>query len=187
MRWLKWGLVGVLLVAAVVVFSTKIFQKKYTYYYYPQWNAYYDVRNKNYIYSIDGGKSWDTISNSSNTIASTLGEKIVLRSNSNQIWMDNEEHRSRYGGTLNDFVGNFLKTGEEQKEGKKKRSINDSSQYNIKKDSLTKDSLEEIDNWVKGAPTQEHSAKETGQAKEEVTPAVNETDLENDTTTFENE
>src|SRR5215218_9867234 len=98
MKWAKWGLVFLLVIGAAVVFSTKVFQKKHTYYYYPEWNAYYDVKNKNYIYSIDGGKTWDTIINSSNTVANTLGEKIVLRSSSSEIWMDNAKHREQYGG-----------------------------------------------------------------------------------------
>jgi hypothetical protein len=126
MKWLKWGLVGVLVVAAVVVFSAKLFHKQYTFYYYPEWNAYYDVRNKYYIYSIDGGKTWDTITNSSNTVTNTLGEKIVLHSNSPEIWMENEQHRNQYGGTSNDLVGGFLKTGEDKRPIKKKSTDKDS-------------------------------------------------------------
>ena len=111
MKWVKWSLALVVAVAAVVVFSTNVFQKKYTYYYYPEWNAYYDVQHKNYIYSIDGGKTWDTITNSSNAVVNTLGDKIVLRTTSSEIWTENAEHRQQYGGTLNDLVGGFLKTG----------------------------------------------------------------------------
>ena len=165
MRWLKWGLVVVLVVAAVAVFSTKIFQKKYTYYYYPQWNAYYDVRNKNYIFSIDGGKTWDTIFNSSDNVANTLGEKIVIRSTNPEIWIDNEVHRVRYGGTPNDLVGNFLQR-EDKKEIKKKNITNDSSQLGKKEDSVVRDSVKEIENWVKESAIENNTAKENSEKEE---------------------
>jgi hypothetical protein len=178
MRWLKWGLITVLLIGAIVVFSTKIFQKKYTFYYYPEWNAYYDVKNKNYFYSIDGGKTWDTISNSSNTVANTLGNKIVLQSSTPQIWMENALHRSQYGGMLNDLVGNFLETGEDKRPIKKK-TIKDSLQYaKNKADSLARDSIAAIENWVKEKTVQENTAKEPQVKEEEKTDPVKEESTE---------
>lgn len=161
MKWLKWGLVLGLVVAAAVVFSAKFSQKKYTFYYYPEWNAYYDVSNKNYIYSIDGGKTWDTITNSSNAVTNTLGEKIVLHSNSPEIWMENTQHRNEYGGTLNDLVGNFLETGEDKRKIKKKNSDKGSIDYaKNTSDSLLKDSSEQIENWVKETTAQDKNLKE---------------------------
>jgi len=161
MKWLKWGLVATLVIATVVVFSAKLFHKEYTFYYYPDWNAYYDVRNKNYIYSIDGGRTWDTITNSSNAVTNTLGEKIVLHSNSPEIWMENAQHRNQYGGTLNDLGGNFLETGEDKRKTKKKNSDKDSIDYTKNtRDSLVKDSTEQIENWVKETTVQEKNSKE---------------------------
>ena len=150
MKWLKWGLVIVFVVAAVIVFSAKLFNKEHTFYYYPEWNAYYDVRNKNYFYSIDGGKTWDTITNSSNEMANTLGKKIVLQSASQEIWVENEQHRNQYGGTLNDLVGGFLKSGEDKSIEKKKKFAKDTTGYTKSyRDSFVKDSLDEIENWIK--------------------------------------
>ena len=160
MKWIKWGLVVVLIIAAVVVFSTKIFQKKYTFYYYPEWNAYYDVQHKNYIYSIDGGKTWDTISNSSNTVSNTLGRHIILRTSSPEIWLENAVHRNEYGGTLNDLVGNFLKTGEDERPTKKKAYKDSSAYAKARADSLIKDSTDEIEKWIKETTSQEHAAKQ---------------------------
>lgn len=176
MRWVKWVFALLLVITAVVVFSTNIFQKKYTYYYYPEWNAYYDVRYKNYIYSIDGGKTWDTISNSSSTVTNTLGEKFVLHSRSTEIWMENDQHRSHYGGRSNDLVGNFLNIGEEKRKDSKKHFVKDSSnltQYTT--DSLVKDSSTAIDDGVNETPIQENMPKERKSNEEEENES--ETDL----------
>lgn len=178
MKWVKWGLILVLLVGAIVVFSTKIFQKKYTFYYYPEWNAYYDVKHKNYIYSIDGGKTWDTITSSSNSVVNTLGEKIVLQSSTRQIWMQNASHRSQYGGALNDLVGNFLQTGEDKRPIKKK-PFKDSIQYEKNKaDSLARDSIADIENWVKEKDVQDNAAKKTETGEEENRESVDATSTE---------
>lgn len=184
MKWAKWGLVSVLVIAAVVVFSTKVFQKKYTYYYYPEWNAYYDLKHKNYIYSIDGGKTWDTINNASNNVANTLGEKVVLRTSSSEIWMDNAEHRQRYGGILNDLVGGFLKTGEDKRVIKKKMITKDSSKTDITIDSITSDSLNDVEKWVHETTAQENTAKEKkDNGKEKNDEEVNSSTEEKNNTT----
>jgi hypothetical protein len=159
MKWVKLGFVSVLVIAAIIVFSAKVFQKKQTYYYYPEWNAYYDVQHKNYIYSIDGGKTWDTITNSSNTVASTLGEKIQLRSSSAEIWRDNAEHRTKYGGELNDLVGIFLQSGEDKRVKKKKNSTAENNKTEkFKPDSINTDSVNEIEQWVHETTIQENTA-----------------------------
>lgn len=182
MKWLKWSLAAVLVITAAVVFSAKLFQKKYTFYYYPEWNAYYDVQHKNYIYSIDGGKTWDTISNSLEAINNTLGEKIVLHSSSSEIWQENAEHRNKYGGALNDLVGDFLGNGEDKRKTKKKNAGNDSSYRNNNKEDLQRDSIAEMENWVEETIVQEKTikAEETIQPKpdlseEEKVPEVPET------------
>jgi hypothetical protein len=167
MKWVKWGLLSALVIAAVVVFSERIFLKKYTYYYYPEWNAYYDVNHKNYIYSVDGGKTWDTITNSSNTVANTLGEKVVIHTRSPEIWLENTEHRRQYGGMLNDIVGEFLKTGEDKKTIKKKNTEKDSSKtVTAITDSTVSDSIGEIENWIHETTIQANTTKE----KKEVEP-----------------
>jgi hypothetical protein len=170
MKWLKWVLVIMLVIGAIVVFSTKLSNRKNTFYYYPEWNAYYDTRHKNYIYSIDGGKIWDTITNSSSDIAQTLGQKIVLHSNSDQIWLNNAEHRSRYGGELNDLVGSFLNLAEEKRPAKKKNIYRDSTESSTDHtDSLREDSNREIKNWITEMPVEQNLAKKKDSAEQEDT------------------
>ena len=175
MKWVKWGLVSVLVIAAVIVFSAKAFQKKQTYYYYPEWNAYYDLQHKNYIYSIDGGKTWDTITNSSAVVTNTLGKKIVIRSNSAEIWMDNPEHRKIYGGELNDLVGNFLQSGEDKRARKKKNMTEENSKIErAEADSINNDSLNEFEHWVHESTIHENAAKDKKDNEEEARPLTDE-------------
>jgi hypothetical protein len=169
MKWVKW----VLVIAAVIVFSAKVLQKRQAYYYYPEWNAYYDIKRKNYIYSIDGGKTWDTITNSSNAVASTLGEKIVLHSNSAEIWRDNAEHRRLYGGELNDLVGIFLQSGEDKRVGKKKNTAAESKAEIINRDSIHNDSTNEIEQWIQESTIQQNAAKDK-KDEEETEPSTDE-------------
>jgi hypothetical protein len=176
MKWLKWSLVSILVVAAVVVFSTKVFPKKYTYYYYPEWNAYYDVAHKNYIYSIDGGKTWDTITNSSNEVANTLGKKVTLHSSSAEIWLNNAEHRQHYGGTLNDLVGGFLKTGEDKRTITKKNLVKDSSKINLDKTDSTIHDSNAIEEWVHETTNEENAAKENKPKEIESKPSSEQTE-----------
>jgi hypothetical protein len=170
MKWLKWVLVIVLVIGAIVVFSTKLSNRKNTFYYYPEWNAYYDTRHKNYIYSIDGGKIWNTITNSSNNIEQTLGQKIVLHSHSDQIWLDNAKHRSLYGGELNDLVRSFLSLPEEKRPAKKKNIDRDSTESAPDHtDSLREDSNREIKNWITEMPVEQNLAKKKDSAEQEDT------------------
>jgi hypothetical protein len=170
MKWLKWVLVIMLVIGAIVVFSTKLSNRKNTFYYYPEWNAYYDTRHKNYIYSIDGGKIWDTITNSSSDIAQTLGQKIILHSHSDQIWLNNAEHRSLYGGELNDLVGSFLNLAKEKRPAKKKNIYRDSTESATDHtDSLREDSNREIRNWITEMPVEQNLAKKKDSAEQEDT------------------
>lgn len=40
-------------------------KEDYEFYYYPQKNVYYDVEKNNFYYSLNGGKTWDSITNTS--------------------------------------------------------------------------------------------------------------------------
>jgi len=189
MKWLKWALVGILVVGVIVVFSTNLFNRQNTFYYYPEWNAYYDTRHKNYIYSIDGGKTWDTITNSSNNIEQTLGEKIVLRSHSDKIWLENAAHRSLYAGELNDLVGSFLKLGEDKRPARKKNVYKDSTaSATDQTDSLRIDTGLEKNDWITETSIEQYLAKKKDSVQQEETISE-ETDTEEtlvDTTEAEN-
>ena len=75
-------------------------EKKMEFYYYPKTNMYYDVTNKKYLYSLDSSKTWLSENNESGNIPATLGNKHVIYSNTDSIWMYNAEHRKTYKGRL---------------------------------------------------------------------------------------
>ena len=75
-------------------------QKQSEFYYYPARNVYYDVANSLYFYSLDGGKTWDSLYVKTNSEPSTLGNKQIIYSNVSEIWKNNEAHINQYGGKL---------------------------------------------------------------------------------------
>jgi hypothetical protein len=47
----------------------------FEFYYYPARNVYYDVSNGRYIYSLNGGRTWDTLYKKAEAGSPTLGKK----------------------------------------------------------------------------------------------------------------
>jgi hypothetical protein len=75
--------------------------------------------------------------------------------------MDNAKHRQEYGGTLNDLVGGFLKTGDDKRPIRKKNSAKDSSNEIISTtENVTVDSINEVEEWIHETKNQENTAKE---------------------------
>lgn len=81
-------------------------EKQVEFYYYPKSNVYYNVEKNAYLYSLNGGKSWENLILSSEDPPATLGEKIVLYSATDSIWKDNEAHRKLYAGVLYNVATN---------------------------------------------------------------------------------
>src|SRR3954463_9689146 len=75
-------------------------EEDFQFYYYPNKNAYYNVEKKNFLYSLDGGKTWDSVASVSDKEPQTLGEKIIVYSDNYDVYKDNEAHRKLYNGTL---------------------------------------------------------------------------------------
>lgn len=111
------GLVVVILGAAVYSF---INNHKFKFYYFPETNMYYDTKKRQYIYTVDGGKTWSFMSRSTEEIPELLGEKVVIRSKEPNVWLQNEQHRSKYNGVLTDI--NVLEQSDQYSAKRKKRS-----------------------------------------------------------------
>ena len=75
----------------------------YEFYYYPEKNVYYDVEKKNFFYSLDGGKTWDSTINPSGNDPGTLGKEVIIRS-LGEVYNDNETHRNLYNGKLYNII-----------------------------------------------------------------------------------
>ncbi len=70
------------------------------FYYYPKANMYYEIAEKNYVYSLDSGKTWLNIKDTTGKEPLTLGKKVLLTSKTDSIWKENEVHRKLYSGNL---------------------------------------------------------------------------------------
>src|ERR1700712_3322092 len=88
------------LVCAAVSSCNDATQKKLEFYYYPSRNVYYDVSNSLYLYSLDGGKNWDSISIKTNKEPATLGSKRIIYNTSADVWKDNAQHVSEFNGQV---------------------------------------------------------------------------------------
>jgi hypothetical protein len=79
--------------------------QKFEFYYYPARNIYYDVTTKEYLYSLDGGTTWDSINIKTNAdVTSTLGTKRIIYSTTPEIWRDNSAHIQQYNGHLINII-----------------------------------------------------------------------------------
>jgi hypothetical protein len=94
------GLLFFILTAAGVIFNScnNIAQKKFEFFYYPQLNVYFDVANNQYFFSLDGGKTWDSVYSRINYEPSILGDRQILYSTAHAIWDNNEQHLKQYNG-----------------------------------------------------------------------------------------
>jgi hypothetical protein len=101
------GLLFFILVTVSVVLHScdNITQKKFEFFYYPQRNVYFDVANSQYFFSLDGGKTWDSVYSHTNYEPSILGDKQILYSNTHAIWDDNEQDLKQYNGHSINIVG----------------------------------------------------------------------------------
>jgi hypothetical protein len=74
--------------------------KKFEYYYYPARNIYYDVANAEFVYSVNGGKTWETFKKDLGKDPATLGSREIIYSDSQQPWDSNEADIKKYNGKL---------------------------------------------------------------------------------------
>ena len=73
------------------------------YYYYPSKNLYYDVANHRYLFSLDSGKTWDSL-HSETAEPAIDGEKQVIYSSSVEVWQNNDMHREEYKGKMLNII-----------------------------------------------------------------------------------
>ncbi len=81
--------------------------QKFEFYYYPERNIYYDLATKEYLYSLDGGTTWDSLNIKTNAdVTSTLGTKRIIYSTIPEIWRDNSAHMNQYKGHAINIMAN---------------------------------------------------------------------------------
>lgn len=79
--------------------------REFKFYYYPEKNIYYDVANKSYVYSLDSGRTWKSIADSSGEDPGTMGKRVIISSATDSVWNANEMYSKKYGGSLYNLIG----------------------------------------------------------------------------------
>lgn len=59
-----------------------------------------------YLYSLDDGKTWDSLNIKTDKDPATLGEKQIIYSTSPEIWLENEQHRNQYNAKTINIITN---------------------------------------------------------------------------------
>ena len=77
---------------------------EYEFNYYPDRNIYYNVEASKFIYSIDGGKTWENFSPGSRVDQSLLGKSEKVYSKTQEVWKENEAHLKMYEGKIYTLV-----------------------------------------------------------------------------------
>jgi len=91
---------------AIILSCNTTTQKEFEFYYYPARNVYYSVTNNLYFYSLDGSKTWDSVSAYADKEPVTLGSKQIIYSTTPEIWLANKEHVNQYKGQLINVIDN---------------------------------------------------------------------------------
>ncbi len=79
-------------------------QQEFEFFYYPSRNIYYDVTNQTYLYSLDGGRSWDSLRVPEEKEPSIPGVKETLYSTTHEIWVNNPSHVQQYKAQTIDII-----------------------------------------------------------------------------------
>lgn len=102
--WLAIIIVSIGSVSLQISCNSSKQKQEVKFYYYPKTNIYFDVAKKDYIYSLDGGKTWGFINNLMDKEPATLGKRVVIYSTVDSIWKQNEVHRKQYSGTFYNII-----------------------------------------------------------------------------------
>ena len=103
---LRKALIACIFLAAVGLFScgsNALIPKGDAFYYYPSKNVYYHVGDSNFIYSLDSGKTWDSMRVPVPEPA-IFGDRETIYSDDVAIWKYNDAHREKYNGKLLNII-----------------------------------------------------------------------------------
>ncbi|HEX8332660.1 MAG TPA: hypothetical protein VF622_08550 [Segetibacter sp.] len=78
--------------------SRNVHQEGFEFDYYPDKNIYYNVATSNFIYSLDGAKTWDSLHASTKGDPKSLGKRVKVYSTNAEVWKENQTHLEMYEG-----------------------------------------------------------------------------------------
>lgn len=76
----------------------------FKFYYYPKLNVYYDAAQNNFVYTVDGGVTWQTKKPTNTNLPEKLGKKVTIYSPDPDAWIYNSQHRQQYKGVATNYV-----------------------------------------------------------------------------------
>jgi len=76
----------------------------YKFYYYPKLNTYYDFQNGNFVYTIDGGETWQKKKPKTAKLPETLSDKVMISAPVPEVWQYNAEHREKHNGISTNYL-----------------------------------------------------------------------------------
>lgn len=76
----------------------------FKFYYYPKLNVYYDATQNNFVYTVDGGLTWQTKKPASPDLPEKLSQKVTIYSPDPDVWIHNTEHRQQYKGVSTNYI-----------------------------------------------------------------------------------
>ena len=76
----------------------------YKFYYYPKLNMYYDATQNNFVYTVDGGLTWQTKKPTKEDLPEEMNDKITLYSPDPDAWINNTSHRQKYNGVYTNYI-----------------------------------------------------------------------------------
>jgi hypothetical protein len=88
-------LIAIFCLAAFLIFKpANAQQQQMRFYYYPSSNMYYDITNKQYIYSDNG--NWTTVTTLPSTVTLNRTGRVIVYSPNKEVWQQNPEHLKKY-------------------------------------------------------------------------------------------
>lgn len=126
--------VGVFVVALMPRSKSEVSDDPYKFYYYPRLNAYYDLQRNDFVYTLDGGKTWQTKKPTTSALPEKLSKKVMITGPVPDVWRFNEEHREKYDGVRSDYVTEGQTTRQIVPESKaaKKDAVQPRDSHNVK-------------------------------------------------------
>lgn len=71
---------------------------KSDFYYFPEKNVYYDAQDTRYYYSLDDGKTWDSLTVNADNNGTALGQKVAMKRPDTFAWANNDADIKTYRG-----------------------------------------------------------------------------------------
>jgi hypothetical protein len=114
---MKRTITAILLLLAITAGKPSMAQQL-TFYYYPDANVYYNPAKKQYIYYTNG--AWMPVAVLPGTVVVRNKPRVVVYSNTPQVWILNKEHVVKYKNQPNGKAVGYKGTNPNKAQGKAK-------------------------------------------------------------------